>query len=209
EAPRRAPSLERGLLEIKCPYFKGEPESGAPPLVPPYYYMPQIQGQLDILDRPWCDLYVWTPRAGAAAFRVERDEKYWRSCYAVLAQFWWAHVVPALHVLEEEARGGSGLEVVREQVADSRVYAVAHGDVVRAFAPLLNGGGEDLELRALVCAHLEEGSLPWTPQVRRLAPALREALAALAPPDAHPEAGALKQASLDMAQSAVRTLYPP
>lgn len=52
------------------------------------------------MDREWCDLYVWTPANGAAAFRIPRDRAYWAACFDVLADFWWAHVVPARLALD-------------------------------------------------------------------------------------------------------------
>ncbi|KAL6770754.1 hypothetical protein ACKKBF_B32530 [Auxenochlorella protothecoides x Auxenochlorella symbiontica] len=89
-----------GLLEIKCPFNKGAPEEAWPPQHAIWYYMPQIQGQMEIMDREWCDLYVWTPANGAAAFRIPRDRAYWAACFDVLAEFWWAHVVPARLALD-------------------------------------------------------------------------------------------------------------
>ena len=31
-----------GVLEIKCPFNRGQPEGAAPPPVFPWYYMPQV-----------------------------------------------------------------------------------------------------------------------------------------------------------------------
>ena len=84
-----------GILEIKCPYNKGRPDLAEPPSRAIWYYMPQLQGLMDIFDREWCNLYVWTPERGSAAFLVRRDRNYWAACFDVLAEFWWAHVVPA------------------------------------------------------------------------------------------------------------------
>ena len=83
-----------GILEVKCPYNKGKPEHCLPWLSAPYYYMPQMQGLMEILDRDWLDLFVWTLN-GFSIFRVDRDEKYWALIYGVLSDFWWASVVPA------------------------------------------------------------------------------------------------------------------
>jgi hypothetical protein len=46
------------------------------------YYMPQMQGLMDIFDRDWCDAWVWTP-GGAGLFRIPRDRQYWATCYEV------------------------------------------------------------------------------------------------------------------------------
>ena len=31
-----------GVLEIKCPFNRGQPESASVPILPPWYYMPQV-----------------------------------------------------------------------------------------------------------------------------------------------------------------------
>lgn len=31
-----------GVLEIKCPFNKGDPNSATPPKLPQWYYMPQV-----------------------------------------------------------------------------------------------------------------------------------------------------------------------
>ncbi|MCD7450794.1 hypothetical protein HAX54_008431 [Datura stramonium] len=36
-----------------------------------FYYMPQVQGQMEIMDRDWVDVYCWTPN-GSTIFRVYR-----------------------------------------------------------------------------------------------------------------------------------------
>jgi len=103
------PSTEGpGILEIKCPYNKGRPDLASPPDRAIWYYMPQLQGLMDVFDREWCTLFVWTPQRGSAAFLVNRNREYWAACFDVLADFWWAHVVPARQARE---RGASVEEI--------------------------------------------------------------------------------------------------
>ncbi|KAF6173593.1 hypothetical protein GIB67_022952 [Kingdonia uniflora] len=90
-----------GILEVKCPYNKGKPELGIPWSTMPFYYMPQVQGQMEVLDRDWVDLYCWTPNA-SAIFRVCRDRSYWDLIYGILYEFWWENVVPAKELLKLE-----------------------------------------------------------------------------------------------------------
>uniref|UniRef100_A0A5B7AAT3 YqaJ viral recombinase domain-containing protein n=1 Tax=Davidia involucrata TaxID=16924 RepID=A0A5B7AAT3_DAVIN len=95
-----------GILEVKCPYNKGKPEKGLPWSTVPFYYMPQVQGQMEIMDRDWVDLYCWTPN-GSTIFRVCRERDYWELMHGILREFWWENVVPAREALllgmEEEA----------------------------------------------------------------------------------------------------------
>lgn len=96
-----------GILEVKCPYNKGKPEKGLPWSTMPFYYMPQVQGQLEIMDREWADLYCWTPN-GSTIFRVCRERGYWDLIREMLREFWWENVVPAREALslgrEEEVK---------------------------------------------------------------------------------------------------------
>lgn len=90
-----------GILEVKCPYNNGRPEMGSPWKAAPYYYMPQVQGQMEIMDREWVDLYCWMP-SGSALFRVVRDREYWGMMHGMLRDFWWGRVVPARRAAAEE-----------------------------------------------------------------------------------------------------------
>lgn len=83
-----------GILEVKCPYNKGRPELGLPWASVPYYYMPQLQGLLEILDMTLLDFYCWTPNA-STVFRIRRDPDYWALIYEPLKEFWWENVMPA------------------------------------------------------------------------------------------------------------------
>jgi putative phage-type endonuclease len=103
-----------GILEIKCPYNKGNPELAVPPSQAIWYYMPQLQGLMDVFDREWCHLYVWTPCHGSVAFLVARDRRYWAACFEVLADFWWCNVVPARQARDAGAEAGDeALEALR------------------------------------------------------------------------------------------------
>lgn len=87
-----------GILEVKCPFNKGKPELGLPWSTAPFYYMPQVQGQMEIMDRDWVDLYCWTPN-GSTIFRVNRERDYWQLIHGILREFWWENVVPAREAL--------------------------------------------------------------------------------------------------------------
>ncbi|KAI3780025.1 hypothetical protein L2E82_09868 [Cichorium intybus] len=87
-----------GILEVKCPFNKGKPELALPWTKMPFYYMPQVQGQMEVMDRDWVDLYCWTPN-GSTIFRVCRDHEYWILIRGILREFWWESVVPAREAL--------------------------------------------------------------------------------------------------------------
>lgn len=72
---------EDGLGEVKCPVSQQLYES-----VPPYY-MAQMQGQMEITNRNWCEFIVWTP-GRMSVQRVLRCREYWRWLHVRLAEFW-------------------------------------------------------------------------------------------------------------------------
>ena len=69
------------LGEVKCP-FSQQLYDGVPP-----YYMAQMQGQMEITNRDFCDFIVWTPEQMSVE-RISRDRQYWQWMYEKLAEFW-------------------------------------------------------------------------------------------------------------------------
>lgn len=88
-----------GILEVKCPFNRGKPHLGLPWETVPYYYMPQLQGLMEIMDRNWVELYCWTPN-GSTLFRVEREPDYFDEMHQILKEFWRECVVPAKEAVE-------------------------------------------------------------------------------------------------------------
>ena len=68
-----------GGVEVKCPVQ----QYGRVP----DYYVPQMQGLMEIFDLPRWDFVVWTPDA-LAITRVFRSTDYWRQMYELLGEFW-------------------------------------------------------------------------------------------------------------------------
>jgi hypothetical protein len=64
-----------GLIEIKCP--KGATLMGYRlDNKCPATYVPQVQGQLWVMERQYCDFFVFHPQLDYFLIRVERDDKY-------------------------------------------------------------------------------------------------------------------------------------
>jgi hypothetical protein len=74
-----------GLLEVKCPkpetvleyHLTGFPKD----------YKPQVQGQLLVTGRKWCDFLAYHPELKPYLVRVERDEKYILALSEALDEF--------------------------------------------------------------------------------------------------------------------------
>lgn len=75
-----------GLLEVKCPaiythieyMLNNEVESS---------YIPQVQGQLYVTDRKWCDWMSYHPDLEPVIIRVMRDEEYLTKMAVYMAEF--------------------------------------------------------------------------------------------------------------------------
>eukprot|EP01043_Picozoa_sp_COSAG02_P036629 COSAG02_NODE_2695_length_8214_cov_12.071842_6_plen_696_part_00 len=85
---------EDGLLEIKCPMHRAHEEV-------PRHYMAQVQGQLEIMDRAWCDFVCWQPDR-MVVIHIPRSREYWAWLYPLLERFY-AHVLSD-EPLPEEAK---------------------------------------------------------------------------------------------------------
>ena len=80
------PFVGDGLLEIKCPkastlieYYLNNQLPGK--------YKPQVQGQLWITGRDWCDFYVFHPALNPFKIRVERNDEYIETMSALIDEF--------------------------------------------------------------------------------------------------------------------------
>lgn len=70
-----------GCIEIKCPFSQVVYED-----IPPYY-MAQMQGVMEIMDREYCEFVVWTPDV-LHVRRVFRNTDYWSWLFEQLADYW-------------------------------------------------------------------------------------------------------------------------
>lgn len=78
-----------GLVEIKCPFGlrKDEDPTFKPLSDQPHYYA-QVQMQLHVTARQWCDFFQWSPR-GHKLERVEYDTAWINENLPRLMAFWW------------------------------------------------------------------------------------------------------------------------
>ena len=67
---------EAGLLEVKCLWSRRHKRQLAPLTKCPNRYFAQVQGQMEVCDREWCDLVLWVPH-DLRVLRVPRDREFW------------------------------------------------------------------------------------------------------------------------------------
>ena len=94
-----------GIVEIKCPFIQVKPGSGTPKYIQvvndkyqlnrgqPYYT--QIQMQLAVADKAWCDFFVYNVR-GYIIERIHPDANFWGKVSANCQFFFENHLAPAL-----------------------------------------------------------------------------------------------------------------
>lgn len=75
-----------GLLEVKCPMYKQHIKNLRSGVIDMKYY-PQVQGQLLLTKRKWCDWMSYHPDIPASVVRVERDEEYLEKLKEYLNEF--------------------------------------------------------------------------------------------------------------------------
>ena len=101
---------DSGILEIKCPfkYRKVPPEEAAREkdffcelvenkvtLKRNHSYYFQVQGQMALSGKKWCDFYVWT-LAGRSVERIYFEEHVWLKMEMTLTSFFKSCVIPEL-----------------------------------------------------------------------------------------------------------------
>ncbi len=83
---------ENGLLEIKCPKLSTHMAYLRDGKVPPAY-IPQMQGQMWVTNREWCDFFSYHPDIlgpdvpGQFLVRIDRDEAYIQKLGAAVDDF--------------------------------------------------------------------------------------------------------------------------
>lgn len=104
---------QNGLLEIKCPFtalttstiteaackhnigLKVSKQTNSLFLPESHTYYYQIQGQLAITDRDWCDLFVWSP-SDHVTIRVSRNKTFWAKILPSLLSFYLEVLLPEI-----------------------------------------------------------------------------------------------------------------
>lgn len=77
---------EEGLLEIKCPTMAVHIEYLVNGKLPSTYFQ-QVQGQLLVTGRKWCDFMSYYPDIRPFIVRVERDEEFIKKLETALNEF--------------------------------------------------------------------------------------------------------------------------
>ena len=94
-----------GLLEVKCPLTSAgmDPKEAKLPylsdtsgqliLKHSHKYFTQVQVQLGVTQRPWCDFFVYS-RHGYFLERIAFDSNYWQYCKEMCTDFFTEYVLP-------------------------------------------------------------------------------------------------------------------
>lgn len=108
-------SYPNGTLEIKCPasdswknqspsecardpnfFCRLDPATNAVTLKRDHPYYCQVQGQLAITGRQWCDFVVWTLKQPLSVEKIYYDHHFWGEMLSKLNKFYIQGVLPEL-----------------------------------------------------------------------------------------------------------------
>ncbi len=99
-----------GMVEYKCPYsvrdtsvneacnkkdFMTSLKDGQVTLKRSHKYFYQVQGQMAVCQRSWCDFVIWTP-SSITVERIPFDEKLWMEVLPQLEYFFDNAILPEL-----------------------------------------------------------------------------------------------------------------
>ena len=104
------PENQQGLVEYKCPYsarditveegcknkgFMSTMQNNQVVLKRTHKYYYQVQGQMMICGKRWCDFVIWTP-SSLSIERITFDPQFWQDTQAKLEHFYDQAVLPEL-----------------------------------------------------------------------------------------------------------------
>jgi hypothetical protein len=83
--------VEDGMVEVKCPYTSREHARNLITQAPPRDHYHQIQGNLWVTGRAWCDYVSYDPRVSSdhslVVIRVDRDDEFINSMRDLIVEF--------------------------------------------------------------------------------------------------------------------------
>lgn len=104
---------EKGLIEIKCPFGLRHNFAPVPfkTLKMQHHYYAQIQIQLFVTDREWCDFWQWTPN-DTHLERIQREDPYIQRILQPLKNFYARYLIerdqPEKYSTEQERQARDG-----------------------------------------------------------------------------------------------------
>lgn len=110
----------KGLVEIKCPVVqKGLDSTRDQPafldanlnLKKNHIYYAQIQGQMAVVGRDWCDFFVYTPQKQLLQ-RITFDKEFWEEMLTSLIFFWNQYLLP--EIVTHNLRPASQVAAVKD-----------------------------------------------------------------------------------------------
>lgn len=164
-----------GLIETKCPYGKRNGGEFKSIDEQPHYYA-QIQVQLFVTGRKWCDFYQWSPH-GSKTERVDLDQEWLDNNLPELRQFYAFYLSELdnpehLEPLRKEVNTDRAKKLLEEydQLKDAIDMAKERQDEV--FDELVSlGDGRDMLVWGRKLTKVEkEGSVSYAKAIKDLCP---------------------------------------
>ena len=123
----------KGLLEIKCPFSVKDLHparqtdkvtflSASGKLKRSHKYYTQVQGQLSIADKLYCDFFVWTPK-GYLMERIYPNASLWEKIVPKLTEFFVHYLLP--EIMTRNIADGNANKLLLDSDSDKEnVYCI-------------------------------------------------------------------------------------
>ena len=161
---------DKGLVEIKCPYGLRNDDSPSFKSIDeqPHYYA-QIQVQLLVTGREWCDFYQWTPY-GESCERVNIDPAWFDEYFIELEVFYESYLEARKD--ENAWRYIDGGQAVRKYRMAQAAMEVAKAELDEAKQELIDlVGDEGGQIGDVKITKVEKkGSISYARAIKDLAP---------------------------------------
>jgi putative phage-type endonuclease len=165
---------EDGLVEVKCPYSMRKGEGRFKTAKEQMHYYAQMQIQLFITRRTYCDFYQWSP-AGTVLERVPVDSEFIFDALPKLKQFWFDYIAedPARHLepLRKELNANQIVAEYDDAVDAIKIYEDRKAELLAKLVEL--AGNKNASFGGRKLTHVERaGSIAYAKVVKEHLPKL-------------------------------------
>lgn len=165
---------EQGLVEVKCPYSMRKGEGRFKTAKEQMHYYAQMQIQMFITRRTYCDFYQWSP-AGSLLEHVPVDSEFIFDALPKLKAFWFDYLAedPARHLepLRKELNASQIVAEYDDTVAAIKLYDARKQELLEKLVEI--AGGKNASFGGRKLTHVERaGSVAYAKVVKEHLPKL-------------------------------------
>jgi putative phage-type endonuclease len=165
---------DQGLIEVKCPYSMRKGEGRFKTAKEQMHYYAQMQIQLFITRRTYCDFYQWSP-SSTVLEHVPYDPEFVADALPKLKQFWFDYIAeePARHLepLRKELNANQIVAEYDDAVEAIKIYEDRKAELLAKLVEL--AGNKNASFGGRKLTHIERaGSIAYAKVVKEHLPKL-------------------------------------